>query len=386
MCLYPKLIRNPKYKENGKNRGNIPPIIDSRVLAVPVGCGRCMECRQKKGREWTVRLQEEIKTAKFGKFVTLTFSNENIRKLAGECKGIEGYELDNAIATLATRRFLERWRKKYKRSVRHFLVTELGHNGTENIHMHGIIWTERTMGEIEAIWQYGFMWKGYENKPNYVNTRTVSYIVKYITKIDEKHKGYMSKILTSPGMGAGYEKRSDAKRNQYRPEGGTDETFRTDSGHKIMMPVYYRNKIYTDEERERLWIEKLNKGERWVCGEKVEAGQWEEYFELVDYYRGKSRRLGYGDDKVDWKREEYELQRRRLLMEERTGKPIEPTAIGNESALLRAARKIREEERLKTASGGVLAKGLGYIWEEGQPTWKDLGLHERKFGETEKEE
>ena len=39
MCLYPKLIKNRKYIANKKNGGNIPPVSDSRVLMVPVGCG-----------------------------------------------------------------------------------------------------------------------------------------------------------------------------------------------------------------------------------------------------------------------------------------------------------------------------------------------------------
>ena len=54
---------------------------------------------------------------KNGKFVTLTFSEESLVEL-GEDKNINtlnGYNLDNGIATLAVRRFLERWRKKYKK-------------------------------------------------------------------------------------------------------------------------------------------------------------------------------------------------------------------------------------------------------------------------------
>ena len=95
---------------------------------VPIGCGKCIECKKQKSREWSVRLQEEIRHMKNGKFVTLTFSEESLVEL-GEDKSINtlnGYNLDNGIATLAVRRFLERWRKKYKKSVKHWLVTELG--------------------------------------------------------------------------------------------------------------------------------------------------------------------------------------------------------------------------------------------------------------------
>ena len=64
MCLYPKLIRNRKYTANKKNNGNIPEMKDLRTALVPVGCGKCMECRKMKKREWQVRLHEEIKENK----------------------------------------------------------------------------------------------------------------------------------------------------------------------------------------------------------------------------------------------------------------------------------------------------------------------------------
>ena len=48
MCLYPRLIKNRKYIANKKNGGNIPPVSDLRVLVVPVGCGKCIECKNKR--------------------------------------------------------------------------------------------------------------------------------------------------------------------------------------------------------------------------------------------------------------------------------------------------------------------------------------------------
>ena len=43
MCLYPRLIENPKYKITKKNGGEVPPILDNRVKFVPIGCGNCYE-------------------------------------------------------------------------------------------------------------------------------------------------------------------------------------------------------------------------------------------------------------------------------------------------------------------------------------------------------
>ena len=92
MCLYPQLIRNKKYTPNKKNGGyvNYEQFIrgekDTRVLAVPVGCGRCMECRKQTAREWQVRLLEDVRHNKNGKFITLTFSDKSITELRKEAE------------------------------------------------------------------------------------------------------------------------------------------------------------------------------------------------------------------------------------------------------------------------------------------------------------
>ena len=111
MCLYPKLIKNRKYIANKKNGGNIPPISDLRVLMVPVGCGKCIECKKQKSREWSIRLQEEIRHDNKAIFVTLTFEDKWYQEISKKYS-IKG---DNNIATIAMRLWLERIRKKTKR-------------------------------------------------------------------------------------------------------------------------------------------------------------------------------------------------------------------------------------------------------------------------------
>ena len=84
MCLYPRLLRNKKYTANKKNGGVIPPVSDERTKMVAIGCGKCMECRKQKANEWRVRISEEIRERKNGKFITLTFSDEEIYKIEKE--------------------------------------------------------------------------------------------------------------------------------------------------------------------------------------------------------------------------------------------------------------------------------------------------------------
>lgn len=311
MCLYPKLIRNPKYKINKKNGGKIPPIKDNRVELVPIGCGKCIECMKQNSRQWQIRLTEEIRINTNGKFTTLTFSEESIEFLENELElkneDITEYQKLNEIATLAVRRFLERWRKKYKKSVRHWLVTELGHEGTERIHLHGIIFTDKCKEEIEERWAYGWIHIG-----DYVSERTINYITKYITKIDQDHKEYKPKVLTSSGIGKEYINNIDSKNNKYKGK-ETDETYRFRNGTKANLPIYYRNKIYSEEEREELWLQKLDKEERWICGEKIDISKGEEeYYKTLKYYQDKNKRLGYGDDKKTWEEKNYKKIRKRL--------------------------------------------------------------------------
>lgn len=310
MCLYPKLIANKKWVPNKKNKGNAPIPKDERTRWVSVGCGKCFECRKQKARAWSVRLQEEIRTDKNGTFVTLTFSTESLIKLSKNIN-VDGYERDNQICILATRRFLERWRKRTKKSIKHWLVTELGHGTTEHVHLHGIIFS-KDREAITNTWGYGYTYLG-----KYVNEQTINYIVKYVSKIDAQHKYYSPKILTSKGIGSNYLQRADASNNTFKGD-TTTETYKTRSGHRLNLPVYYRNKIYTEEEREQLWIQKLDKNERWVDKQKAENEQ--HYWKLLEQARSKNKRLGYGSDEQDWNRKIYENQLRNLKMKERITK------------------------------------------------------------------
>ena len=45
-----------------------------------------------------------------------------------------------------------------------------------------------------------------------------------------------------------------------------------ETGHKIAIPMYWRNKLYTDEEKEKLWIHKLDQETRYV-GEKKKINE-----------------------------------------------------------------------------------------------------------------
>ncbi|AXH74755.1 MAG: putative replication initiation protein [Microviridae sp.] len=304
MCLYPKLIKNPKYKNNPE------AIRDLRTGFVPIACNNCKECYKKKATQWRIRLNEEIKNKDNGRgyFVTLTLSTESLQEIEKELPPeITGYNKDNGIVTYAVRHFLERWRKKFKKSLRHWFITELGHGETEHIHIHGLIWTKENFEEVRNIWKYGFVYpRKYQISKNYVNAKTINYIIKYCTKLDTKHKYYKPIILTSNGIGANA-KISDYEKNK--------DKYRNPQGYEMAMPMYYRNKIYTEEERENKWIEKLDKGKRWINGREVDNNNIKLINKLLKQAQEESEAKGYIGDKHNWEEKQHENEQRELLRE-----------------------------------------------------------------------
>ena len=90
---------------------------------------------------------------------------------------------------------------------------------------------------------------------------------------------------------------------------------------EIPLPIYYRNKLYTDEEKEKLWLNKLDKEVRYVNGIEIDISENEdEYYKVLEQEREKNKRLGYGDDALNWEKKKYENARRNLKKMERLQK------------------------------------------------------------------
>ena len=102
-------------------------------------------------------------------------------------------------------------------------------------------------------------------------------------KDDLNNREFTGKVLTSAGMGKQYFERGDWKFNKYNGE-NTREYYVFKNGTRAMMPRYYKDKIYSEEEKELLWLQKLDKGDTWVMGEKCKIDS-DEYKNLLSYYR-----------------------------------------------------------------------------------------------------
>lgn len=304
MCLYPKLIKNKRYRSTKKNKGIIPECPDERLKYVTAACGKCYECRKQKARAWLVRMSEELRQNPNALFVTLTITDEQFLAIKKK------YNLKNEEECIKkmVRLWLERVRKVSKKSIKHWFTTERGGEKTERYHLHGIVWNIKDTNLITGLWRYGFTFIG-----SFVNEKTINYITKYITKTDLKHKDFSPTILCSAGIGEGYLSRSDSESNRYRGK-QTTETYRLRNGTKLNLPIYYRNKLYTDEEREQLFLNRIEKGEVWILGQKVNIADEKTYFNLLRQMQKECQEL-HGDDPMQWEEAKYE----RRLQKQRRG-------------------------------------------------------------------
>ena len=267
----------------------------------------------KKRRENPLHASYSRKAVRLRKAIRNATDEDTKRELLTQLKEMETEE-PNEIAARAIKLFGKRWIKKYNGSIKHWLVTELGHGkraeyhkSTERLHLHGFLWTTKSASEIEETWGYGWVDTG-----EYVNDVSVGYCVKYVSKVDPAHPGFISKIFASKGLGKGWLNRYEARLNKFQGE-NTREYYKTPSGQKLAIPTYFRNKLWTDEEREQLWLQKLNKQTRYVRGEKIDISTIEgerEYGQALKYRQDENVALGYPAE--PWNLEKYKKSRKKF--------------------------------------------------------------------------
>lgn len=285
MCLNPRKRKNPKYLPNKSNNFTPQLCPDPRLKYITFPCGKCFECRKRYGSDWRFRLHQEFLTSPSSRFhfVTLTFSDDWIYKLRNGYRTDRGVWIngigfdasDNDLATIAVRRFLERYRRLYGKSLRHFFVTELGGlNG--RIHLHGIIidckagrwspngkfYVDRSI--FDSIWKYGFTFLGW------CNSRTINYVTKYITKFDEYHPSFVPKVLTSPAFGKGYVTDVTIRYHQQFNNGNGVWHVTTSNGYQIAIPRYLKLKLFTESQLQKRFFELIeNPPPRMINGREV---------------------------------------------------------------------------------------------------------------------
>ena len=88
---------------------------------------------------------------------------------------------------------------------------------------------------------------------------------RYLNRLKKQRQWTESKAT----MVAEKERKKEEKKHVYI-KGKTNESYRMRNGGKLNLPIYYRNKIFTEEEREKLFLDKIEKGIIYVLGTKID--------------------------------------------------------------------------------------------------------------------
>ena len=283
MCLNPIKILNPAYSISKKNPLNERKPFDERLRYINVPCGHCPECRYKKKMSWQIRLQEHNNYMQEigykGYFVTLTFSEQSLLRLSHISHSSDAL----IICTTAIRLFRDRFRKSAisdLSELHYFLIPELGHQNTQRLHLHGIIWLNNQLPEIytdryvmprskgstlSQIWLYGNIYFGHN-----VSNRAINYITKYITKKDNDHPDFNPNPYHSHYLGDNFLR----NHYNYKYDGlNTITKYRLDNGRLTALPSYYMHKLYTSQERELLQVNLLDAEYQFIHGIKFHRSQ-----------------------------------------------------------------------------------------------------------------
>lgn len=241
-CDTPYYVDNPKFGLTAKD-----------YTKIPVPCGKCPSCIERRTNQWILRLNEEMKILKEAFFVTLTYSSEHVPITKNGFMSLQKTDLQ---------KYFKRLRKITPQLIKYYAVGEYGTH-RHRPHYH-VILLGCSPQFITKAWTIGDVHVGQ------VTNASIAYCCKYLAKENVLTKRsrharddrQLERSFMSKRIGLNYlEKRTawhqaDLNRNYAVIDGGI----------KVPLPRYYREKLYTQEQRdlqnieaEKLSFEKLEK-------------------------------------------------------------------------------------------------------------------------------
>ena len=235
------------------------PQDDGSVKIAP--CGKCNACVLRARAEWAHRLREEWRASDYAFFVTLTYDNEHlpIQEFVDLDTGCIVYV--PSVYKRDVQLFLKRLRKRLPvGSLRYYLISEYGSEyQTMRPHYHAMMFLNTTESfSIEDFYQ--LVKETWNNGIEITVDQCTDYRINYVTTycydhfINPPEPSEPNFRLVSKGahykdgrktFGIGYQ--FVEKNLEFIRSGKKFQIF--DNGH-VNLSRYYREKIYTQEERE----------------------------------------------------------------------------------------------------------------------------------------
>lgn len=218
-------------------------------------CGKCLNCRIAKSREWSLRLMNELSFWDKSTFITLTYDDDHLPE-------------DHSLHKEELQKFFKRLRKNYGKPIKYFACGEYGEkvrtlydsNGQGQAlgrpHYHAIVFglgrDEYSKGCVKDSWRF-CQWQLLKDDKTFgsVTYDSCRYVSDYIFKKYSKELGQevygLREIpfkIGSNGLGLNFVLNN--------AEQLSENGFTTCRGVKVNLPRYYRLKlgiVDTDDDR-----------------------------------------------------------------------------------------------------------------------------------------
>ena len=236
ICLTPINIKNPKYARRNPHE----------EMYIQVPCSRCTACLKRRAGQWVFRLRQEERQCHSAYFMTYTYNDEN---LPWSENGFA--TLDKRHHTLYMKRLRKQISKKFpnNKTLKYYTVGEYG-SQTHRPHYHSILFNlppfyEVNPHHIENLWGLGNI------QIDSCTPGSMAYVCGYVNKqkfhsnFGEEDDRIPEFNFMSQGLGINYltEEKIRHMKNTLNPY------LVGEDGAKISMPKYYKNKVFTEEER-----------------------------------------------------------------------------------------------------------------------------------------
>lgn len=216
---------------------------------VQVPCGKCPKCLKRKASHWSFRLNQETKVSSSACFITLTYETPPLTETGYQTLKKEDFQ-----------NFMKRLRKQTHNKLKYYACGEYG-GSTTRPHYHAIVFNLpqsyiEKPEKLEKTWTHGHIHithsnqltigyvAGYVLKGGYTPTEEINKETGEITP-DSRQKEFS---LMSKKMGLNYLTPQMLQYYKSRNIGAIV----TDNGQILSMPRYFKDKIFTKEEKQKI--------------------------------------------------------------------------------------------------------------------------------------
>lgn len=222
--------------------------------AIAFPCGKCPECVKRRTSEWSFRLMQEEKHSSSAHFVTLTYNTKYVPISQNGFLTLNQKHVQNFFKRL-----------RFNTGVTNIKYYAVGEYGSENFrpHYHSLIFNLPSPNDVENAWVADKR-KGEKNATpeklgdchiGSVTGASIGYTLKYISKrriipIHRNDDRLPEFGLQSRGLGSAY--LTEAAHAWHHADLLNRMHIVIEGGKKISMPRYFKNKIYTDFDRENI--------------------------------------------------------------------------------------------------------------------------------------